>query len=218
MVQYITASEVREWLGVSSDKYSDSFLDTLIQEKMDYVNRLSNMAWYGERGTVTDRFDITRWKGGYFGIYLGIPCHLRHNHIVSVTSLKIWDGDTWEEWVGNKTEGRGSDYWVNKEEGIVYINMWVIWRGGKEIEITYTYGRDDLPNEIKELTRLLVVKDLLLRERFSVAVPEGGEGIRIAEMLRYINDRIKRLEQMIQESLLCEKAFYFDDVKHCRFC
>jgi|Deesub1362A_J573_1020465.scaffolds.fasta_scaffold00327_16 hypothetical protein len=198
MTAYITASEIRSWLGVDSSKYDDTFLSSLITEKMGYVNRLSNMCWNGETETVTERHDITKFKGGYYFGLLGIPIHLQHSSVKTVSSLKIFNGDEYEEWIGNKTEGRGKDYYINYQEGIIYLNRLMFWYGGEEVIVTYTYGRDDLPYYIKELTRLLVVRDLVVNERKMFALPEGYEGISFRDMLDWLNKRIGELEEMVR--------------------
>lgn len=139
---------------------------------------------------------------GNIGV-LGIPVHLAHIPIDSVSSMKIYNGSNWAEWVGNKEEGRNRDYWIDKEEGVVYINTFIFWQGGKEVQIDYTYGRSDLPSEVKELTRLLVVRDLLINERKIFALESGSEGISLQMSLEYIDKRIEQLEERIRAVEIC---------------
>ena len=155
------------------------------------------MTWNGNSRECTEYHDIGKWKGGYVFWGIGIPIHLGHNFVRQVTSLQIFNGSDWEEWIGNKTEGRGDDYWINYNEGIIYITQWAIYQGGQEIKVTYTYGRDDLPKQIKELCRLLVVRDLLLMERQWVALPSQDE-MPLVRTLDYIERRIGQLEELVK--------------------
>lgn len=193
---YITPDEVRDYLGVDPEKYSDSFLQSLIIEKMEYVDRLSNTTWNGRVKRARIIHDVTRWRGGWF-YGSGIPVPLGHAYIRQIESLVVqWMGGS-EDWVQTKTEGRNTgSYWVDYDTGIVFLQSWVVYQGGKEITVTYTYGRDDLPATIKELTRLLVVRDLIANERRLFALPEGGSGISFSEYMKYLDERIDMLEEL----------------------
>ena len=203
MARYVTAQEIRDWLkvsdaDVSEGKLTDSFLNSLIDEKMGYVDRLTNMRWNGETGTDEDYYSLTSFRGGWIS-YIGFPIYLKHTHIKQIQSLKVWNGSDYVEWIGSKTEGRDGDYWVDYIKGVLYINhRWLIRGTGKEVYVKYTYGRDDLPYEVKELTKLLVIRELLLRERMQFAVPEGAMAMRLSEMYDRIDKRIKELESYLR--------------------
>lgn len=197
MANYVTSTEIVQWLGVDSSAYDSSFLDSLITEKMGYVNRLTDMCWNGETRKVKEKFSLPRWKGGWILGKGGYPIHLSHSNVTTIHSLKVWNGDEWEEWVGSKTEARDGDYWVDYEGGVVYILRFLLDQGGKEVEITYSYGRTDLPYEVKELTKLLVIRDLLITERGRMALIEG-DTTTSSGMLDRIEKRIKELEAMLR--------------------
>ena len=193
---YVTPDEIRNYLGVEQEKYSDTFLQSLIIEKCEYVDRLSNTTWNGRVKRARIKHDATRWKGGFW-YGAGIPVTLGHPYIRQVESIEVqWLGGT-EDWVQTKTEGRNTgSYWVDYDNGVLYLQSWVIYQGGKEVTVTYTYGRDDLPSTIKELTRLLVIRDLIANERRLFALPEGGSGISFSEYMKYLDERIEMLEEL----------------------
>jgi len=196
MTLYVEPAEIRAWLGVN--KYSDEFLINLIREKMDYIDYISDTCYNGEERTVTEYHDLTKFKGGiWFGV--GIPVFLSKCYVKRIDSLLLFNGLEWEEWVGNRVEKRlQGDYWVDYHEGILFINRFLFLQAGKEVKVTYTYGRDDLPAFVKELCRLLVVRDLLINERRLFAVPESEMSLRIGEQLNWIEKRILELEEMVR--------------------
>lgn len=195
---YVTPEEVRTWLGVDDTKYTDTYLNMIINMKVDYIDRITMTTWNGNTRTTREFHDLTRPKWGWWIYRLGFPVFLGHTFIREITSLKIFNGNAWEDWVGKYTEGRQEMYWVDYLEGIIYLNMFVIPMAGKEIDVTYTYGRDDLPEYIKELCLLLVVRDVLMNERRFFAIPEGSQGVSIDSQLDYVNKRINELEEMVR--------------------
>lgn len=193
---YVTPDEIRMYLGVEDEKYSDEYLISLITEKMEYVDRISNTTWNGRVKKARVIHNAERWKGGWF-LGAGIPVHLGHAYIRQILELKVQFMGNAEDWVQTKTEGRNfGSYWVDYDTGIVFLQSWVVYQGGKEITVTYTYGRDDLPATIKELTRLLVVRDLIANERRLFALPEGGSGISFSEYMKYLDERIEMLQEL----------------------
>ena len=105
----------------------------------------------------------------------------------------------WEEWVGSRTEARNTgDYWVDYWEGILYVNMFWYYQGGKEVKVAYLYGRSDLPMEVKELTVIVAAKYILTMERRWLTVMEGSGSLSIQGMLSVLNDRQERLESMLR--------------------
>jgi len=206
MALYVTAQEIRDWLGVKDSKYSDAFLESLIREKMDYVDRISATTWNGEVKETTEYHDITRPKWGYWVYRLGYPIYLTKVYVREIKKLEVWNGGEWEDWIAlpQYEEGRDKAYWVDYIEGIVYLNEFMIPQAGKEVRITYTYGRDDLPGYVKELTKLLVVRDLIVNERRMFAIPEGAQGITLSEMLRWLNERIAQLEELVRAVHICK--------------
>ena len=192
---YVTPDEVRVYLGVDEDKYPDELLVNLIWEKMDYVDHITNTTWNGRLKRVREMHDITRYKGGWLW-GAGIPIHLGHPYVKKVEHLYVQWASKNEDWVRTRNEGRNfGSYWLDYQTGILYIQTWALYQGGKEIKIQYVYGREDLPYEIKELTKLLVVRDLIMNERRLFALAEGAQGVSWSEYVRYLDERIKMLSE-----------------------
>ncbi len=126
----------------------------------------------------------------------GIPIHLGHPYVKKVEHLYVQWAAKNEDWVQSRNEGRNfGSYWLDYQTGILYIQTWALYQGGKEIKIQYVYGREDLPWEIKEITKLLVVRDLLVNERRLFALAEGAQGVSWSEYLKYLDERIEMLSE-----------------------
>lgn len=58
--------------------------------------------------------------------------------------LEIYEGTTtaglWHDWLTDKTQGRENDYWVDEEQGIVYIRRTFIPRRNALLRLTYEHG------------------------------------------------------------------------------
>lgn len=200
MALYVTPDEVRRWLGVDDTAYDDQLLIDIIRMSMDYIDRLTNTTWNGEVKQVTEYHDITRPKWGFWIYRLGYPVFLNKVFVRQILKLEVWQGDEWKDWISDPEikEGRDKHYWVDYREGILYLNVFLIPMAGKEIRVTYTYGRDDLPGQIKELCLLLTVKHLLMNERRLFALAEGAQGLTISEQMKWIDQRIKELEELVR--------------------
>jgi len=197
---YVTPDEIRDYLGVDSSKYSDTFLENLITMHMDYIDWITETTWNGNSKTAREYHDITRPKWGFWIWRLGYPVFLTKNHIRSIDKLLVFQGSEYQNWIGDPafTEGRNGDYFVDYEEGIIYLNVFMIPMAGKEIIVEYTYGRDDLPGQIKQLCLYRVVRDLISNERRLFALPDGAEAVSFREQLTWLDNRIAELEEMVR--------------------
>lgn len=58
--------------------------------------------------------------------------------------LEIYEGSTmsglWSEWLSTKTQGRENDYWVDEEQGIIYIRKTFVPRRASLLRLTYEHG------------------------------------------------------------------------------
>ena len=116
--------------------------------------------------------------------------------------MEIWDGGSWVEWIGVKSESRNGDYWVNYEEGVIFLRMpYII--SGKEIEarITYRYGDSTVPGDIENACCGLVAAELLTGEDRSVILPAGE-----ASNMGYA-DKIRGWKRTAEETLSRKAEF-----------
>lgn len=120
----------------------------------------------------------------------GTPVFLQHRKITvdangdleSGTDLvEVWDGSSWVDWVASSdfTQGRGGDFWVEPDKGIVWIRSPQYSPRVSAIRVTYRYGESSVPNDIKEACALLSASRLLTSDDRGVFVVESGDGSKI---------------------------------------
>jgi hypothetical protein len=106
--------------------------------KEDAIDALTNHSWrtrsvYRESHTFTS----------YYRRGTGCATHLQHRQIKQFNStlgdsLEIWDGSNWEDWISTKSEGRGQDYWMDYEQGVIYAYR--LFTLPADVRVTYRFG------------------------------------------------------------------------------
>lgn len=101
-------------------------------------------------------------------------------------SIKIWNGDDWEEWVDVKTLGSpgnmsDADYWIDYKRCEIYFISDVPPHADHAGVATYRIGGDErypdsVPPHITRATKRRVGIDLLQSERFASMLPGGKLG------------------------------------------
>ena len=195
---YVSPGEVASYLGLErldSDQYWR--LVVMIIDKMEYVDRISNGTWNGRTKTWTQYFDMKPWKSGLIW-FMGAPLHLQHRCIRDLLKFEVFRGSGYDDILPELREGRGSgDYWIDRVKGQVYWQHFWWFMGGKEFKITYSYGCDDLPPYVRELTLLLVARDVLVNERRITQLP-ASDNLSIARQLDWMDKRIRELEGVLK--------------------
>lgn len=106
--------------------------------------------------------------------------------------LEIWRGNEYNDWVADdsKTEGRDGDYWVNESEGILYIyRRKLFFRRHKEVRLTYRFGKETVPQTVRDACARLVAVHYLESQQYRVTTPgneEAPDGHAVAEQWREI--------------------------------
>lgn len=123
---YTTPDRVRRLLRLtnafsSSTNPTDEQVDSLIDQKMSVLESEVDDSFHLAQANEYHNLDST------YVPQSGIRVFLRRKNIItplataSGDSLKIWNGSTWEEWVGVKTESRAGDFWIDERLGILHI-------------------------------------------------------------------------------------------------
>ena len=207
---YVTAQEIRDFLGVGIDVLPDGFVERYIAMAEDYVDRLTNTCW-GGKVCSKDEWEyhsLTKFLGGlWFGA--GIPVHLEKRDIRRITALEVFNGSVWEDWLGTRTEARNvGDWWVDYTNGVLYVNAFWFYQGGKELRVKYEYGRDDLPGEVRELTMVVALQYMIAVDRRRFLVVESQDSIGQGELLNWLRERQKQLESMLRSVKVITGTFY----------
>lgn len=89
----------------------------------------------------------------------------------------MWNGSTWTDWVSTKTEGRGSDYWVDYNEGIIYFEKgYPLIAYPDNVKVTYRWGKSTVDKWAEELCTLMAAKRVLEFSYDRIISSEGGSG------------------------------------------
>lgn len=198
MAGYCTADDVKTYLkGLGIDAiFSDTEINNVIDQYADEIDELSGTAW--REKTVTDEVHSIRHGFSAGMWYIAYAIMLNYAPVRQITSLQVFNGTEYEEWVGNKEEGRGKDYYIDYKDGFIYIMgyRWILW--GLDVKVSYTYGYTSVDGRVKELNTLYAVRHLLqFTGAYEVSVPEGGTDT-IASRMERVERRIKDLEQQLK--------------------
>lgn len=160
-VTYTTAAKVQAELQMEA-AFSDATLPTTAQVERfinqfeTWIDNQTNHAW--RTVSVAEEYhDIIQKYNEFDGVI-----KLSHRKITTLASgtdkLEIWNGSEWEEYVANKTEGRGDDYWVDKTNGLIYIHA--VSYFDNSARVTYRYGEGSVPFDIELLCTMCVARKI----------------------------------------------------------
>lgn len=197
---YCSVSDVARMLQISSfttsSKPTYAQVESFILEAQEIVDQATNHAW--RERVVTEEFldfdDIPIYDRG-----AGIRVPLKHRTIRSLSSgsgdtLEVWNGNSYENYLSSKTQGRDDDYWLDYRQGVLFLKRTSPHIKTKKINITYRYGESQVPKDIQKATALIVAKTLLVNEDRSSRMVEG-EGGQMVYDSRYqkFQDEIDRI-------------------------
>jgi len=209
---YTSMKSIARFLQI--DDFSDSTkpsLNTIIDwifEAEDYIDNQTNHSW--RETTITNEYhDIPkRTLGGRERWWTGLPIYLKHRSIRSFDTskgdkLEIWDGSNYTDWITEKTEGRANDFWVDYEDGIIYLKNLISWIWKRAVRVTYRYGETSIPEDIKQLATLLVIKNFLLFEDKSALITEGEtQNLPYSGKIENIDKRINEILNRYKETIV----------------
>ncbi len=211
---YVTADDVLKYMKIydtytSTTNYNADveLLNTIIIPQVcSYIDVITGRSW-GKVLSSTERYSIG--KPAYLGWYLvGAPVYLQHFPIIPASSthtlveLGIWNGTQYANWIGTMVEARWGSYWVDVENGILWIIGWY-WYMGYEVKVRYYYGYQTsqtpyMDGQIYNLALYKSVKMFLDNERYPPRVAENVGGIELQNFYSWLNDEVKRLEEAVQ--------------------
>lgn len=195
---YVTPEELASWLGLTrlgEDQWCR--LVRVILEKMEYVDRITNSTWNGRTKRWKQYYSMKLWKAEW-PFFAGAPIHLEHRCIREVTRLEYFTGRGYKDVTSHLRYSRGDgDVWLDRVKGVLYWQHFFFFMGGKEFYIEYTYGCDELPQPVRELTLLLAARDVLVNERRLTQAP-ASDNLSLMGQLQWIEQRIRELEGVLR--------------------
>lgn len=185
IVDYCTASQVSAFLQVPAFSGSTTPTATQVEEFIvqseDEINQNTLNSWKTE--TVTKEYHTIDFPTIR---YEGIKIFMGNRNITTLASgtdvLEVWtgtsDNDGWEDYLLTRTEGRNNDYWVNEQDGILWLRTYPrIFRRTFDVRITYRFGEPTVKKDIEKACIRLTAIAIIQSDDKSILFPEGSSNI-----------------------------------------
>lgn len=187
MPTYCSATDVSGFLQVAAfgagTKPTLTQVNDMIDRKEQFIDTFTHHSF--KTTTITNEYrDFPRERFSYRYGWDGFRVFLDHRQIRLTAGLKldtgagdkleIFDGATFIDWTSTRTDGRGDDFWVEPELGILWIRTISHYPKASSIRITYRYGSSTVPDDIKDACMLLVSADIISNEDRSILMPDVG--------------------------------------------
>ena len=175
-----------------------------IQEAEDEIDRQTNHAWRLRYGA-TETGNSTAANYEYYDypdvidLTEGAKIYLNHRKIRTLSyaagdALEIWKGGAYENYLQTKTEGRGQDYWVDYDKGVLVV-YGVNLTTEKAIRIKYRYGDTAVPSDIKKACTFIVAQEAIMADDRSVMLPSGGDNVSLQQKIERYDKDVKKILQ-----------------------
>jgi len=194
---YTSASDVASYLGWLTESADDpdtptrrvfsettiptlSEVNDMILASEDYIDELTGHAWR-EAQVVDEYHDYQRgaWVAPYERERDAKSISMTHRKIRQVVSgtdkIEVSDGDSWTDFVADKTEGRGNDYWIDYRDGILFFRSSNPSVRIMSVRLTYRYGETTVPGDIREACALMVARKLMMAHDYMRNIPNGAD-------------------------------------------
>jgi len=153
-------------------------VDGWINESEDYIDQETGHAWRA----VTITKEQHHLEFPHYQVRDGSEISLLHRNIRTLTAgtdlLEVWDGTQDLDYLTNKIEGRNNDFWVNEQDGVIFIKTYPTYTPRTfGVQVTYRFGDTVVPGTIKRACILFTAVHFLQSEDRSVLLPEGSSNI-----------------------------------------
>lgn len=128
----------------------------------------------------------------------GYPIFLGHRVIKDFDSsegdaLEVWNGNSYVDYLVDKTEGRNKDWWTDNTNGTLYLIDVTSVNRAFPVRTKYRYGEVAVPGDIKKLASMMVAVDIATSSDRSYAVPSGGDTIRMESKISTWRKKIAKI-------------------------
>lgn len=151
---------------------------SFIEDAMTEIDTLTRRAW--RTLTVSEeRHDVPEKFVYEYGV--GLKLKLGHRFVKDFDAdegdkIEVWNGQSWEDWVQTKTEGRANDYWVNNKDGYLHLFQRYWFHKKEAVRVTYRYGEGTVPKDIRKACTYLAAIEVLDSDDYSAMVNDTGSG------------------------------------------
>lgn len=141
------------------------------------LERKTQQAWRANQ--------VTRETHDHSGVYYwlsGHPIELMKREVRPLDpqkgdKLEVFSGSEWEDFLQNENYdyGRDGDYWVDGPTGILWVYERAIIRPHPKFRVTYRYGYDMVPYDIREAVAKRAAADIITGDFYGTVVPGGNQ-------------------------------------------
>ena len=210
---YCLSADIAKFLWVNdgadfsgSTKPTKATVDEAIDRAEKIINEATKHAWH--KVSVTNEyhdylipsyahrrpFGWVRGRQPDRGVYLN---HESIRAFISGTDkIEIWTGSAWVDLAldaNNYTEGRGDDFWIDYEGGVIYFIDETPAIGKKTVRVTYSFGEATVPEDIKEAAIKLTAINLIYSDDRSVMVIDGMDNIGLDPKVRAWKEDVDKI-------------------------
>jgi hypothetical protein len=157
-----TSTYPKRLILTSSTNPSKDEVTTFIEDAEEHLEERCHTAWKPltitrEKHSIYDQL-VRRSAGDY---YYSIQLNNRFCRTLDDAQsdeLRVFEGGTFEEWLGVKTEGEApgdGDYFFDHLGGRLYLNTNYPDRQEYNVEVTYRHGKSAVPASVRRATILL---------------------------------------------------------------
>jgi hypothetical protein len=179
-------------------------VEDMIRDAQETIDNYTKYAWRERRVSGmwhnVDPNLVYNYGAGY-------KFNLHRRNIRTITAgdiINVWNGTTYVDYVADKQIGRDKDYWVNYEDGYLYLKDTLRFAfQEKVIQTTFRYGEASVPQSIRKACAMLVAIALMTNEDSSFLLEEGGD----TRQMGY-DPRIQSMLSNVKRTLL-QKAEIF---------
>lgn len=179
---FIDRETWRSWRAKSTDGF-------------EYYNVFTNLDGGGYGGGFGFGYGYTILNGIYTVAIKLIHSKLRD--LVEATDfLEYFDGGDWIDIIANKISGDGfgeGDYWIDQEQGIVYLFTILPSIGRSTFRAKYRYGSETVPEDIREATAKRAAIDVLTSDWFKRNFPDNGAHLSMGDQISQYEKTIDRI-------------------------
>ena len=201
---YTTSDKVAGYL--QRDVFSTSTIptkatvDNFISWSEGEIERITLTAWRSIQ--ITEEYHSMRMRRKYRSVWSEPFVRLDHCPVIALDGatdkIEVWNGSSWVDYVASKTEGRGDDFWVNYEDGVIYFKRGMpIIPYHQGVKATYRYGFSSVKGWVEELATMMAGLQVCRFDKHSMVAGGGGSALD----KEAINASIGRLEEEIKRRL-----------------
>ena len=209
---YCAAADVARLLNKETNYFtantvpSTDSVNAFIMEAEEVVDKDTQSAWRTRK--VTNEYHTIE-RNQEYEYQTGYRIKLVQKYLKPLTTaqgdkLEVWNGSEYEDFLVTKTEGRGKDFWLDYERGVLFIRGFIFRTRESQFRITYRYGQTVVPKNIQQATALRVAIMLLVNEDNSFILNETGE----TRNMQY-DQRVAKYEQQYKRIVFGQEQDLF---------